>query len=316
MKSISLSLFLLLLCGYANSSIVSSTGDGNWNDNDTWDGTSPGCYDTIVIELGHRVRITSTETLTGCTGIYLWIKGELNFQTGKKLHLPCGSVVFVDEGPPAGQITKSGGGGSSNTMTICGDVYWRTGDGDVAGAAIFCPGCSLPVELVKFIAYQIGGDVELAWTTLSEKNNDYFLIEHSLDGVNWSTINREQGAGNSSIQLDYLIRHDQAINGVNYYRLSQVDFDGAKEYFDVISVDFNKSFIHVYPNPVRMGESITVSGNTVIESVKIIDFTGKLILTSENQNVESKTQTVYLNINAGMYIVIANENQFRFCVTN
>src|SRR5687768_15389487 len=153
---------------------------GNWNQNTTWNiDAVPGCFDTIVIPAGITVTITVTVNLTSCPPVYILVQGTLHFQSGKKLDLPDGSVVYM---APGGSLTGGGGGGNSNWITIDGDSYWTAGDGNVSGPAILCQSCSLPIELVSFTANLAEGVVSVQWQTASEQDNDYFWVQRSQDG--------------------------------------------------------------------------------------------------------------------------------------
>jgi hypothetical protein len=95
---------------------------------------------------------------------------------------------------------------------------------------------SLPIELIVFdCEVSNGSDVELYWSTSSQVNNDYFILEHSIDGYNWETIKNINGAGNSSQVINYSVSHINAPDGINYYRLTQYDFDGKSETFNIVS---------------------------------------------------------------------------------
>ena len=75
----------------------------------------------------------------------------------------------------------------------------------------------------------------------------------SSGNLNWTTIGRVKGAGNSSATLNYEFTDNYPFeemtgNGVLYYRLRQTDYDGKYEYFNPISVRCNSSEnIVIYP---------------------------------------------------------------------
>jgi hypothetical protein len=99
---------------------------------------------------------------------------------------------------------------------------------------------ALPIELISFEGSKKEDYNLLEWSTASEKDNDYFLIERSQDGINWVNINTTDGMGNSNTKVDYLFRDFTFSNDVNYYRMTQVDFNGIYETFDIISINNNK----------------------------------------------------------------------------
>ncbi len=112
----------------------------------------------------------------------------------------------------------------------------------------------LPVELTNFEGQIIEqGQHLLTWQTLSERNSDYFLIEHSLDGQSFSSIGENNAIGNSDARHDYQFLNDNPKNGSNYYRLKMVDLDETFEYSKVIVLNHQEiaQEIAIYPNPGR-----------------------------------------------------------------
>lgn len=108
-------------------------------------------------------------------------------------------------------------------------------------AGLDCTPVTLPVELLSFKVESISNANELTWTTASETNNDYFILEHSSNGENWNEIKKISGAGNSTVENAYYTTHRDFQNGINYYRLKQVDFDGTLNTYKVVSIDNTKN---------------------------------------------------------------------------
>lgn len=104
-----------------------------------------------------------------------------------------------------------------------GTLHYVTFGGDL--------GQLLPVELVSFGVDCEDNNHRVFWTTATETNNDYFLLHASNDGKDWKEVDRITGAGNSFHYLDYELYLTQKNN---YYRLTQVDFDGSKEVFEAV----------------------------------------------------------------------------------
>src|SRR5574343_441070 len=153
--------------------------------------------------------------------------------------------------------TISGGTGGTNTisglvclsslsgMTIgvftgscCGDVAWTltsTGTftrvnlantGGASGWIAECPSFMtvLPIELVSFEGVCTNREtIDLKWKTISEINNDHFLIERSRDAQKWEAIGKINGAGNSTTLLTYSFTDTRPLRGIIYYRLKQTD---------------------------------------------------------------------------------------------
>ncbi len=138
----------------------------------------------------------------------------------------------------------------------------------------------LPVEIVDFTGLQSDNTVVLEWTTLSEKDNDFFEIERSTDGINFATIGFVQGAGNSVEKLAYNFADNAPESGRAYYRLSQVDYDGTRSYADrLVSVVYAADRdirLTIVPNPTRGLFNVLVKGAS--EGVaKLLSQSGKPI---------------------------------------
>ena len=111
------------------------------------------------------------------------------------------------------------------------DLTW----GGTAG--LDCTTVPLPVELISFEGQNKGVINELSWETASEKNNDYFTLQYSSDGIDWKDIEKINGAGTTSSIQYYSATHRDFEIGINYYRLTQVDFDGARKTHKIKSID-------------------------------------------------------------------------------
>lgn len=94
----------------------------------------------------------------------------------------------------------------------------------------------LPVTFSYFTATNSGGNVQLRWGTSMEASNDYFDVEHSTNGVNFILEGRIYGQGYSNWTNNYDFAHTTPADGINYYRLRQVDFDGAYRYSTILVV--------------------------------------------------------------------------------
>lgn len=128
----------------------------------------------------------------------------------------------------------------------------------VFGSCEYDIGGVLPVELARFSGQSNGNTVELKWTTWAEWNNEGFevqrLEESSEDtSMYWASLGFVPGAGHSSIATDYAFTDKYPVEGRSYYRLKQLDFDGAYSYSGIIMID-HQSFeaaqaVGLFPNP-------------------------------------------------------------------
>ncbi len=142
-----------------------------------------------------------------------------------------------------------------------------------------------PVELISFTADAQEQTVQLAWETASEINNDYFEVRRSVDGINFKKIGEVAGNGNTVDVIRYDFVDQMPVSGISYYQLKQVNFNGAFEHSDKISVEWiNEGFVqgfvevNLYPNPAPQGQAkLKVTGlrpNSVV-TFKLLDMFGK-----------------------------------------
>ncbi len=158
---------------------------------------------------------------------------------------------------------------------LLNNLNWTiTGD---APAGIGCP-LVLPVEWLSFTVERIDQSIRLDWQTSSETNNNYFALEHSTDGRNFTVISEQSGAGNSNSPLSYSFHHNRPQTGINYYRLRQVDYDGNSSLSEIRSLLFEQDAeLRLYPNPVV--ESVRIRGLTSgAWEYQITDMTGRVLI--------------------------------------
>ena len=85
---------------------------------------------------------------------------------------------------------------------------------------------SLPTDMVYFSAHAKNNHVELNWEMTCEMNSDYFAIERSINGSDFTAISTVKGAGNSQQAQNYQFSDYKPLTGTSYYRLKQVSFEG------------------------------------------------------------------------------------------
>ena len=147
------------------------------------------------------------------------------------------------------------------------------------------PSTPLPVELTYFTARRQGANARLDWGTASEKNSAYFDVERSRDGFGFERAGRVAAQGNSSTPHAYALTDpDVAQYGVPtlYYRLRQVDADGAVSFSPVRPVRVEVAtalLVRAWPNPsAGAGPHIRVEQPTEGPlTATLTDATGRLL---------------------------------------
>ncbi len=261
-------------------------------------GSSPGCFSfgdnftnegTLEIELGDGVKCTNYDHID------IIGNGIIN-----------GSIIisFVDNMPPSTStftILTTTGTLTANPTLIWPDDY--TGNINVVGKELQITISQLPVELISFSVKTFANDkVRLFWETASEINNKGFEIQHSIDGKGWQFLTFIDGYGNTIEKQSYPYIDKHAMNGINYYRLKQIDFDGSFEYSDVISVNMLKenTIISIIPNPAEKAFELLLPTHEEAGIVHILDEFGRLVLQSTTQQSRYNVD----NLASGFYVVI------------
>jgi hypothetical protein len=179
-------------------------------------------------------------------------------------------------------------------------------------------GVPLPVELVSFTGKNEGSKNKLEWTTLSEKNNDFFTLERSENGINFESFGTKDGAGNSTSKNDYTYYDNSPYNGVSYYRLKQTDFDGKSTHSSVIAIENKLNEIavsNVHPNPTT--EDLIFDFYTPVNGIvqiQIIDYLGRVVIDKvENTGVGKFTFGAQMNeLSKGIYSLKVSFNHGGF----
>lgn len=107
------------------------------------------------------------------------------------------------------------------------------------------PCAVLPIELISFEGVNTDECNVLTWVTATELNNKYFTLYRSVDGYSWVKINTTQGAGTVSTPSLYSYKDYSFDKAINYYKLTQTNFDGSSEVFNIIYIDNTNSQIHL-----------------------------------------------------------------------
>ena len=208
-------------------------------------------------------------------------------------------------GTPNLHICKASGAGFSGSSNVGSAIVYEN---CTAAASV------LPVTLKSFQAKAMESTVLLTWETERELNNDYFIVEHSTDGIDFEAVSEQiQGAGNSDHSNRYTWTDRTPAAGINYYRLKQTDTDGKAQYHGIRSANISQGIVAatVFPNPANQSVTVNVPGNEHISSdIVVTDMTGRQVLSA---TAEDGRQNILLDLSIlapGNYILtISNDTQ-------
>jgi hypothetical protein len=174
-------------------------------------------------------------------------------------------------------------------------------------------GWALPVELTSFEASCTSEYIDINWSTSSETNNHYFVLEKSYDLKTFEFVATVDGAGNANSIKKYEYKDYTSVGEDLYYRLSQVDFDGTVEIHNIITANCFSQQEELFI-AYQSGENKIVIEAQVpkgVYTLKLIDNTGSEVLTKEYYLTEEK---IKLEIDrqalvSGIYYVSLRSNR-------
>lgn len=167
------------------------------------------------------------------------------------------------QGTPASGGVATGAGGKV-TYSV-GSVFYTTasGTGGTAAAGVQTGRFEnvLPVTLVRFSGKCAGSEVRLQWETASETDNDFFAVERSTNARDWTVIARVAGAGTTLSARQYAYADPRPASSAAYYRLKQVDLNGAFKYSPVVPLQncgIGSQSLTLNPNPAADGSYLAI----------------------------------------------------------
>ena len=171
---------------------------------------------------------------------------------------------------------------------------------------------SLPIQLISFTGVAVEDKIIISWQTASEKNNSFFTLEKSFNGIDFQELRRIPGANNSSLLIAYNCEDSKPVEGENYYRLKQTDSDGHEHLFEVIYVRYGgNTKLQLFPNPagedrivaLSLPKGGSVNEITVYNSLNEIVFhdAGLQFSVGDKYVIQLSSQ-----LSAGLYHVLVN----------
>jgi hypothetical protein len=161
---------------------------------------------------------------------------------------------------------------------------------------------TLPVTLVSFDVKKDNKTVLAEWKTTNESNNNYFSIERSADQRTFVSIGVVNANRNLNRSLQYQFIDKYPLEGINYYRLKQVDLGGSYKYSLIRQVEFRKSGPTSQLFPTLATDNIKVQLGSIPSGVtcSIINSAGMVVkqfkpsTASFNVSVQTLRKGVYI----------------------
>lgn len=170
----------------------------------------------------------------------------------------------------------------------------------------FGTAATLPVELKKFSVSKVNNDqVSVEWEITTESTPASFVIERSLNGVQFAAI----ATVNASSVTQYQYIDTELPSGRVYYRLRMIDQDGSATYSDIQSVQISNSGdkVQLYPTVSNTQTQLKLNISRPAKITLVVSDNSGRIVQRNAHSVNAGTQMIPLNVSAwanGVYYVV------------
>lgn len=252
-----------------------------------------GCdSNTETFSIRYKMRMTFE------CGDYIFTLGS---DDGARLSIDGGSSYIIDRFSDQGYSTST----SSIQNITDGDIdlvieYYENGGANrVSFNFTQVLSCPLPVTWLSFTGFTTREGNLLEWQTAEEDNNSHFEVEKSYDGIKFESLGFVSGNGTVNHISSYRFLDTSRVYPIAYYRIKQIDFNGAFDYSSIIRIeDARKMELNIYPSNV---EQILNINHYARSTVRIINNSGDIIYRSI---LKPEDRSINLSaLKPGVYII-------------
>ncbi len=213
---------------------------------------------------------------------------------------------------PSGGVFTGTAADECITLILTSDTSAPEGGFSVDIECVLAP---LPVELAYFTGKTMASSNMLEWSTASEENTEWHVIERSNDGRSrWEEVGRSEAKGFSTELVSYELEDTKPL-AKSYYRLRSIDFDGHEDISDIVYLERKIDrfdIVKVYPVPTS--KVLNIDFETVQDQeveIRLTDMLGKIITVRPVGAIAGvNTATFDMSTLAnGVYFVTINNGQ-------
>lgn len=232
-------------------------------------------------------------SLKNSNGDFALILREERYDSLLNLPVPGACLAISDTGQLKEEIR----------FVVDSGSYWITVDAeegvtDTFDLMINCESLVFPVELIGPFGEKLDNAIRITWRTLMEVENEGFWVERSSNGLEWQRLYFAPGPGWSDTERDYSFIDQNPLEGANYYRLIQIDFDGTMHHSDIIQFTIESSEKwNVQPSVIQ--STLRIQGPDVEANLEIYDSFGVRI--SDPQTINGSIDVDFSHIPPGIY---------------
>jgi hypothetical protein len=134
-------------------------------------------------------------------------------------------------------------------------------------------------------------------------------VQRSTDGIHFTSLNKILATGNTASTVSYTMTDHSPVQGINYYRIAQIDRNGKMSYSPVRTLEFEKlrNFITITPNPAKDELLLTIHNNTDRLYVTLVNVIGETMM--KYTISREKNQLDVSNLPSGIYFLKINGGQ-------
>lgn len=140
---------------------------------------------------------------------------------------------------------------------------------------------ALPLNFTSFTGIIKNNRAALTWATTNEVNNNYFIVERSVNGRQFDSVGRVQAGSTPSNTYSF---NENNTNATSYYRIKQVDISGTYTYSVVIALKNTGSSkeMTVYPTQATSTINYVLSGEApATVTVQVFNITGQPVISQQ-----------------------------------
>ena len=171
----------------------------------------------------------------------------------------------------------------------------------------------LPVHFLDFkVEAKKENEVLLKWTTADNDEKVNFIVERSINGIEWTEIQTIPGVISLNIKSYEYTDHPPAIAHRFYYRVKMILRSGAILYTRIVFADVGKQeTFTLFPNPARGIVYVSCAEN---EKISLLTIHGEQIkLNAQRINTtQAKINTAFLR--PGLYLIRVGQKQKQLLV--
>ncbi len=168
----------------------------------------------------------------------------------------------------------------------------------------------LPLTWLDISVKEKQNQALLEWTTIHEVNIVGFTVQHSTDGIQWTSIGLVNAVQNGNSEHRYRFTHTAPQKGNNYYRIEEINEDGKNAFSKVLFIQINNPLIRLLHQPVTNGQISFALNESA--TVQLFSAQGQLLF---NRYLSAGSHTLEsTHLSKGIYFLRTDQHQLKIII--